>query len=166
MNYEQDIRIDDSALDIEWCEQPALFWKYAKYAAQCRKDVDFAKQKLDVTKAELDNDIRENPAKYGLEKVTDKAIEAVIVTCEDYKVAYKAFLDAKFESDMSSSAVSAMNQKKEALENLVRLHGQSYFAGPKIPRDLRKERTEFTKTSSNEHISIKSIPIPTITRTK
>jgi hypothetical protein len=28
------------------------------------------------------------------------------------------------------------------LENLVQLHGQNYFAGPKVPRNLSKERDE------------------------
>jgi hypothetical protein len=29
--------------------------------------------------------------------------------------------------------------RKAALENLVQLHGQQYFAGPKMPRDLKEE---------------------------
>jgi hypothetical protein len=32
--------------------------------------------------------------------------------------------------------------RKAALENLVQLHGQNYFAGPKVPRNLSKERDE------------------------
>ena len=35
--------------------------------------------------------------------------------------------------------MAAIDQKKSALENLVKLHGQMYFAGPSIPRDLDKE---------------------------
>ena len=30
--------------------------------------------------------------------------------------------------------------RKAALENLVQLHGQSYFAGPSVARNLQKER--------------------------
>ena len=40
---------------------------------------------------------------------------------------------------MAQGAVYAFEQRKTSLENLVRLHGQQYFAGPKMPRDLRKE---------------------------
>jgi len=37
------------------------------------------------------------------------------------------------------AAVRAMNVKKDALENMVKLLGMQYFAGPKEPRDLHRE---------------------------
>jgi hypothetical protein len=140
MNYEQDLKIDEDALDIEWLDQASLFMKYAKIAAEARRNLDEAKQALDIIKAEIDKDIREKPSEYGLEKVTDKAIDAIILNEKEYQVVWNKFLDMKYEADMASNAVVAMNQRKEALENLVKLHGQSYFAGPKLPRNLSEER--------------------------
>jgi hypothetical protein len=32
-----------------------------------------------------------------------------------------------------------VDHRKSALENLVKLHGQQYFAGPMVPRDLTHE---------------------------
>ena len=147
MNYEKDIRIDDSSLDVEWLEQPALFMRYAKHSAEARRLLDEAKQKLDVTKAEVDKAVRENPEACGIVKVTEGAVQSAILTNADYTEAYQEYLNAKYEADMASYAVQAFNQRKEALENLVRLHGQSYFAGPKIPRDLTWEREEKQKRS-------------------
>ena len=145
MNYEQDITIDDSALDIEWLEQPRLFMKYARHSAEASRDLDKAKENLDIVKAEIDLKIRSNPEKYGLEKVTETAIQNTILTNKQYQETNQAMLDARYEAEMAKGAVRAMEQRKDALENLVRLHGQQYFAGPKVPRDLTWERQERQK---------------------
>jgi hypothetical protein len=145
MNYEKDLFIDDSALDIEWLDQSMLFMKYARCLAETRRTADEAKQFIEIIKAELDKAVRENPEKFKLEKVTDKAIDAIIATDKKYKDAYQVYLEAKYEADMASSAVSAFNMRKEALENLVKLNGQQYFSGPKVPRDIHWEREEKEK---------------------
>lgn len=145
MNYEKDIRIDENSLDVEWLEQPSLFMKYARNAAQARMDLDAAKQTLDVVKAELDKRIRENPEHYDINKVTEGSIQSTLITQEEYKIAFENFLGVKYEADMAQGAVNAFNQRKDALENLVRLYGQQYFAGPKIPRDLHWEREQKQK---------------------
>jgi len=145
MDYEKDISIDEEALDIEWLEQPRLMMQYSKHLAQARMELDELKQALEITKAEIDRKIRATPEKYKLEKITDKSIESITITSSEYKQAFQEYLDAKYEADMAMSAVRAFEQRKEALENLVRLHGQQYFAGPKVPRDISWEREEKQK---------------------
>jgi hypothetical protein len=54
-------------------------------------------------------------------------------------------IEVRYDYDMSRSALSAIDSKKSALENLVKLHGQNYFAGPTIPRNLNKEWLESQK---------------------
>ena len=141
MNYEQDIRIDEDALDVEWLDQPALFLKYSRHSALLEKEKDESKERLEFVKAELDRKIRLNPEKFGVEKITDKVVENTIILQLEYKQASEQFIQAKFEWTTARGAVDAFNQRKEALENLARLHGQNYFAGPKIPRDLHQEHT-------------------------
>ena len=140
MNYEKDLVIDDSALDIECADQAMLFMKYAKHYAETRRILDEEKQRLDIVKADIDKQIREHPEKFKLEKVTEGAIQSAILTEGTYNIAYKKYLDAKFESDMAANAKDAMNMRKEMLEGMIKLLAQSYFAGPRTPRDLSKER--------------------------
>ena len=142
MNYEEDIRIDESALDVEWLNQPGLFMKYSRHLAETRKILDETKQKLDVTRAEVDKAIRKNPEACGIIKVTEGSIQSAIITNSDYTEAYQEYLNSKYETDMAQGAVNAFNQRKDALENLVRLNGQQYFAGPRVPRDLAQARKE------------------------
>ena len=140
MNYEQDIRIDEDALDVEWLDQPALFLKYSRHSTLLEKEKDESKERLEFVKAELDRKIRLNPEKFGVEKITDKVVENTIILQPEYKQASEQFIQAKFEWMTARGAVDAYNQRKEALENLARLHGQNYFAGPKVPRNIHEER--------------------------
>jgi len=145
MNYERDILIDETSLDIEWLEQSALFMKYAKHSAEALRDFDDVKQNLDVLKGELDKSIRENPSNFGIEKVTEGAIQSAILTDKGYQAMYEELLNAKYENDMARNAVVAFNMRKDALENLVKLHGQSYFSGPKVPHNLTELKQEREK---------------------
>jgi hypothetical protein len=118
-----------------------LFMRYAKYASETRRDLDTAKQNLEIVKAELDKQIRDNPEDFGITKITEGAIQSAILTNKNYSEAYKEFSVSKYEADMAQNAVTAMNTRKDMLEQLIKLYGQSYFAGPKVPRDLAKERS-------------------------
>ena len=140
MNYEKDIEIDSEALDIEWLEQAALMMKYTKHSATMRNLADKAKEKLGFVRAEINSAIRRNPEKYKIDKVTEGAISEALLLQKEYQTANTNLMDAEFEAEVARGAVVAFSQRKDALENLVRLHGQSYFAGPKIPRNLSEER--------------------------
>lgn len=145
MNYEDDIRIDEENLDLEWLEQPNLMIKYTKNAAEARMNLDNAKQTLDIVKAEVDSAIRKDPEHYGLIKVTDAAVASTLLIQEEYKIAFENYLSAKYEADMAQGAVTAFSQRKDALENLVRLFGLNYFSGPRMTKDLHEKRMERMK---------------------
>lgn len=137
--YEDDIIIDESGLDTEWLAQPALMLKYGRAAAQAGRAFDLAKEKLEIVIAELDKDIRKNSDDFEISKITESVVEHTIRIQPSYLSANGECVEAKYEFELSKYAVRAFDQRKLALENLVRLHGQQYFAGPQVPRDLTKE---------------------------
>lgn len=145
MDYEKDITIDETALDVEWLNQPKLMMRYGKLSAKAELSVSVAKQNLEVTKAELDKEIRSNPEKFGIEKMTETAVANTIISNPEYKDAMETYNTAVYELSMAKAAVRAFEHKKEALENLVRLFGQQYFAGPTMPRDLSQEKQRFER---------------------
>jgi hypothetical protein len=152
MSYEKDTNIDEHGLDVEWLKQSSLMLKYGKHAARMKLDMDHAKEELDVTKAQLDRDIRAFPDNYNLSKLTETIVSNTIIIQPEYKDANNQYLNAKYEYDIAMVAARAIDQKKTALENLVRLHGQQYFAGPTVPRDLSKEweKTEAQKQTNKK----------------
>jgi hypothetical protein len=145
LNYAEDVKIDPDALDVEWLGQPELMRKYAKHAADTKRVLDETKERLDVRKAQIEMDIRRNPDDYKLAKPTEAAIQSTILLQEDYQNLVKEYQEARYENEIAISAVRAIDQKKTALENLVRLLNASYFAGPQTPRDLQKESLEHKK---------------------
>ena len=149
-SYEDEMSIDCSALDVEWLEQPRLMMKYGRLLAEARRAQDDAKEFLDYTKARLDNEIRQDPENYGLAKATEAAVAGAILLQDEYKEAVNALIQAKFDTELLSTAVRAVDSRKSALENLVRLHGMSYFAGPAVPRDLAAEREKHTQQQNQE----------------
>ncbi len=142
IDYEKDVSIDHTALDVEWIEQPELMRKYAGHAASMKKETDEAKERFDVGKARIEMQIRANPEEYGLEKITESAISSTVLLQEEYQELSRQYTEARYEYDVAVAAVRAIDQRKTALENLVKLLTASYFAGPQSPRDLSREWTE------------------------
>lgn len=152
LTYERDINIDPNSLDLEWLGQASLMLKYCQHAEKVRRDVDLKKEKLDIKRAELDKGIRTDPEKYNISRISEGAIANAILLDPDYQKLSSEYIDAKYESNMASAAVRAFDQRKSALENLVRLHAQQYFAGPKAPRNLAEE-SQKKQERSNERIA-------------
>lgn len=149
-DYEKDIQIDADGLDVEWLNQAPLMLKYAKLSAEMRKQVDLAKEKLDIVRAEVDRDIRTDPKLFGIDKITEATVQNTILLTNKYQNASSEYLEAKHEFEVSRVAVQAVEQRKDALENLVKLHGMSYFAGPSVPRDLSKEWEQKHRDANSE----------------
>jgi hypothetical protein len=142
MSYEQDIEIDESVLDVEWVDHPRRVLLYTTGAAEAHKEMDLAKSALDYARAKLDKEIREAPEAFGLgTRITEGSINSAILLHDDYDEANRDFIQKKFEYEVASGVVKSFEHRKSALENLVRLHGQSYFAGPSVPHNLSEERS-------------------------
>lgn len=157
LNYEEDIKIDEKALDVEWIEQSSLGLRYGKNLAFWHRKVALADEKKKTTRSELINEANKNPERCCNKKSPNAAdIEAFYRNHEDYKKAVQELIDAQYEAEYAEIAKNEIcYTRRTALENLVRLHGQMYFAGPSIPRDLSKEWEEKQKQrSANSKIQI------------
>ncbi len=139
MNYEKDTNIDPSQLDVEWLEQSRLTLMYTKHQAGTQRDEETAKEKLEFVSAKMDKKIRKNPEKFEIDKITESVIRNTILLSHEYEQANTEYIDIRFENNVAKGAVRAMDTKKVSLENLVKLNGQQYFAGPRSPRDISQE---------------------------
>ena len=132
----QDRKIDPSQLDVEAAQQADLFFKWAERSVEARAEVDRKKLKLETVEARLQMNCRSHPEDFDLAHVTEKAIGAAVLASEKYAEASNAYIRARETSAMIDQAVKAMDIKKRMIEVLITLHGQQYFAGPSVPRDL------------------------------
>ena len=146
-DFEKDVKIDELALDVEWLQQASLATKYSGYVMECRRLVELQELSVKELRAELYKAISLDPARYtGKEKPTVGLIEAVIDTDKEYSKMKTDLVKLKLELDYAEMVRREIAiTRKNALENLVVLHGQNYFAGPKVPRDIGYEATEKMK---------------------
>lgn len=132
-DFSDQLRIDPTALDVEWLNQPNLYYELAELAADAREVYDWAKANVDVVKAELYRQLK------GEAKLTETALNNLIEEHPKYRAAYAGMLDARRDHAQLVNAVEAANLRKSALENLVRLVGCGYNATPLEPRNLGQE---------------------------
>jgi hypothetical protein len=156
LNYEEDIKIDEKALDVEWIEQSALGLRYGRNLANWHRKVALADERKKTKRSELIIEANKNPEKCCNKKSPNAAdIEAYYRNHEEYKEAVKELIDAQYEAEYAEIAKNEIcYTRKVALENLVRLHGQMYFAGPSMPRNLTEEWNK-KQREANERIKIK-----------
>ncbi len=149
LNYKDDMRIDETALDVEWLEQAELTMKYVRHAAEMERARDKQKEYVDYLAAKLDKDIRDDPDSFGLSKMTETVVERTIQRDEEYQEALKDLVEARYEARIARGAVEAIRDRKEALQELDRLHALDYFKGPRSPRDLSSERKKRKQSDDN-----------------
>ncbi len=164
-----DQQVDPDALDVAWLEQTNLFYKYSNALNQAideRNDkklaVEQEKDRLEKVKSELDGEIREDPDAWGLQKTTDATVNAAILASDRYQSALEDYHETKRELNEAQSWVNkyytdvqTMEQRKTALEQLVRLLNQEYFSSPSEPRNLKQEyskKAEKTKEKAREKV--------------
>lgn len=142
---DSDFQIDRFRLDDEWVKQPDLYRRYAEALADAKFEFEGLKNDLDVTRAEVELKVRENPANYGLEKVTEGVIKSVVEVQELVKDAETDVLQARHKVNMLEAAVSALDHRKRALADLVSLHLADYFSKPVAREGERDAKEEMGK---------------------
>lgn len=141
LDYEEDMRIDETALDVEWLEQGQLALRYGKHLANLSYKLRRLEEKKKTTRSELIQEANKDPEKCCNKSKTNAGdIEAYYRNHPEYKEVIEELLETQYEAEYAGVAKNEIAfTRRMALENLVRLHGQQYFAGPSIPRDLNKE---------------------------
>ena len=127
LNFDEDLKVDADNLDEEWRNFPSLLMRYCVATRDERRKKDSTELALEVARSQIENDIRSDPAKFGIKKVTESGISSAVSLNADYQTAVRKRDRARRNYDLVSSAVKALEWKGRSLERLVQLHGQNYF---------------------------------------
>lgn len=159
MDYINDCRIDETAIDLEWLNQPSLAMKYGFHWAGLQKEFEAAEEKMKIKFAELTDLVNSDPVAYLGEgvKVTLGNVDSYISRHPTYQKLKNQVVELRHETNMAKIAYQEIsNSRKSALENLVKLLGQNYFAAPNVPKDLnRNSTTSSFQERMNEKIRFK-----------
>lgn len=138
-DYVKDMEIDPNALDVECLQQPKLFMYYAMASAEAIHATELLEERVKVLKAKVAMAVRKNPEQYGVSKATEACIADIVAIQFEVQEVENRLIECRKQSVLSGYCVKGANVKKEMLEALLKLHGQSYFAGPSVARDLAVE---------------------------
>jgi hypothetical protein len=124
---QNDFEIDRYRLDDELVGQPQLAYTSAVAEAEARAKLDDAEAALRQAKAEVANDLRARPETYGVAKVTEGVVDAIVEADPGVVALAKRWRAARLALGLAQAASTAAEHKKRALEKLVDLHGRDYF---------------------------------------
>src|SRR6185503_57069 len=124
--------IDIFNLHEEARKQSRFYKKWSDRHAGAVKRANEDKSAFERVKADLWLKISKRPDKYGLEKTTEKMLEAAVVTQPAYQEAAQLMHDSKHEADTLKGMVEACDSKKRMIELEVQLHFGNYFSEPRV----------------------------------
>jgi len=130
-----DLKIDEHSLEKEWLRQPSRFMEWAERAADADREVKKAEELVKTIRSEIIMKAARGEYSDLSAKPTGQQIEAYYRTDPDYMGAKEALIDAENTRDLLMNATSAFRMRKDALENLVRLHLAGYFGSPRDPEE-------------------------------
>lgn len=129
-DYQKDLSINQYELDKELVKQPQLFMKWALSYAEASIEREFAKNKLELIKAQEEIIIRKSFEKKI--KVTEGIVSSAVVRSQKVQRYQKKYFQSLKTEKVLQEAKTALKQKQKMLEGLVQLRIQLYHSDPKV----------------------------------
>ena len=128
-------RIDQHRLDEEWQGQPDRYHSAAVFLADAKMEYEQAKARRDVVEAEVNLDIRRRePADFGVKSLTEDVVKKCVVLDKRYQKAVHEVHDTQRAMGIAQADVDAEDQRKAALQDIVRLFLADYWGtSPRVP---------------------------------
>lgn len=138
-----DLQFDESNLAEEWKRHANLYYSNGKKLADAKLELDKCKSTLEVVEAKLSKKIRTDPEKYGLDKITEASVTAVMKNQNDWLMAKKDVEEAKHNVDLMSAYIHAIDDKRKSMEMITSLLLAGVVsAEPKIRKAKSQEEEE------------------------
>ena len=125
-NIEQDLSIDKFKLDLEALSLPSIYFRYADALREARDLASDKKDAVVAVMAEREIAIRESCSISGV-KTTESIIKAKVESDPEVITVKKELREANAVVGRIQAAVSALDTKRNEIDNLVKLYCSSYF---------------------------------------
>lgn len=136
---ESQLEVNENILDRQSKAQPRLVWKYLRLTAEAQKKLDEAEATYKVILAEVDERIRKHPDAYGVEKVTDASVKNALAKSKKLQQATTYIIEAKYELNLVSGALKAVETKGFSIHFLGGLLDSAYI-NPQLPHSRNKRK--------------------------
>lgn len=135
-DLQQDIFLQKNCLDDEWLEQARKYYYYAAAAVEAAAAKDRLKFQCDTMEAKVESEIRKNPERFGVDKITDSSVKAAMLSDDRIQDARKDLLNADKEMKLLQVAERTIGDMKKSLEKLTDLFLSNYWAEPRPPKQI------------------------------
>lgn len=136
------VSVDELNLQEECVQLPSQYLRASYQAAELRNELAVNEIKFKSAEAELSKNVRDNPGKYGIEKVTVASVDDVVSASKELSVIRGAMQATRHELDRAQGLMSALEIKKRSLTNLVSLYSMSYQGTIKKPSSMPASNKE------------------------
>jgi len=137
------VPIDIYGLHVACAEQAEMFMETSEFATDYDNHYRRSKLGLDLAQSEAEREIRKEPGKVGIEKVTESAIKAAVVLHPKVTAAREELLDAQQAADVAKLALETLRERRHMLKAEVDLFTSHYFEAKGVePSEEVKEQTE------------------------
>ena len=150
-------KIDKYSLDDEWIDLVDESEKASDaYADAIQERDDYEAEVLKPFIADLERKIREDPKDYDLDKVTDKAVQAIIDSDENVIEKRKKYIELDHAVNRATGKNVTISRRSKALEYLTNLFFRDYYYSRDILGDVEKEKIQSHKTNKAVDESLNS----------
>ena len=150
--FDDDVYINKYKLDEELVRQPQIYYDWGKAEVIAADEAAKAKDRWEITKAEMEIRIRKQPTLYDLpDNPKEALIKAAVVVNPKVKRAYRRYLRMLKEQRLLAKAEKSMEHRKKSLEGLVSVNMQMHFSTPKGQQrrdfQVEEQRDSLLKTA-------------------
>jgi len=149
LSFEEDLNMDLDNLHEEWRTHASTRYKYASEVSYLDRVLKKVGEELATVKARLIQECKSQNA-----KATVQQIDAFCIENETHIAVKEKQIDAEYELNMAKNALKAFDDRKNALENEVKLWSGNYFSSPTEERQIEpgkdiavKSRDEATQSA-------------------
>jgi len=130
-------RLDRHNLEVEVSHIATMVYDYGVFLAYADDKMRKAKLLRDRKRGEIANLIRNDPAEYGITRISENAIIEVMRNNEEVTEAEDNYLDALLVFNKLKAAQDALGTKRFSLSWALKLWTQNYYAD--LPVDEKRK---------------------------
>ena len=137
------VPIDIYSLHVACAEQAEMFMEVSDLTSDYDDSYRRDKLGLDLARSEAEREIRAEPEKFQIEKITESAVKAAVILHPKVTAARDDLLDAQQAADVAKLTLETLRERRQMLKAEVDLFTSHYFEAKGVePSEEVKAQTE------------------------
>jgi hypothetical protein len=129
--------IDLGQLEQDFSVQAKLMSGAVGFLIKAKKELRTVQSRREVVGAEVKRRIRKRPDRYGIKRFSEGALKEALTLDLDYQSIVDEENKAQDKVDSYQGIVNVLEHRKRSIEGEITLHGQGYFAKPKVSKEAQ-----------------------------